>query len=761
MESRGHPRNPQRCRDGDVGREVRLREVGVIQYNYNKANHLAARPFFEGLDHKAYPIIAIQEPFINPHTKIIRAPNGYLSICAQPTDGPEVRTAFLVVKSIPVSQWQVVEASGDLQAIQITTESGSIVVVNAYIPGPANGRNASAFALQECTQLLQRLEEAGEEILLLGDFNLHHRGGGKNHVVADPQADQLLSSYKSMGLHLLLPVGTATWQRESSLTTINLIFRTLGVQQRVLQCQAHPKWAQLPNHIPIETALDMQVVPVKLEDEWTFFKKNTNFWIFYVFLSLFYVCFDEPYRLVVVAALVCEGMASNDAPPPRGLTREIDVAMEDAGTAGEQENAAGKMRFSTRSTRGRNPKLFEETREVLAPVAPSKLNKKKRVGPPLEKPAEEDNKKKRVGPPLEKPAEEDNKAEVVTDGMSSMIMKQLRALGAEVKKLRQEMGSLRQENKELRKELMEGQVTTKMAITTPSLPQTPSNRLDESSWATVAARGMPKGKRTTAVVPQPVREGTTKKTQVVIHTSSLIPQARERFPLTNPAAARKALEESFQQSERLRGTKLAGMDMGASHIKLFFKNGEEKNFHDVFQQWSQQHMPGATIAGLQWYPVKVDRIPKHHALSSETNEVTEFATASFGRENGVSPVRMRRLGPIKESAMHCSVVVDFERREDATKLLAAEEVLFQGITVYAKPYARPQTPRQCKKCWQFTHSTMKCPRMEEHPVCRSCAGSHEDCKTPTPTCTNCGGSHRADNRRCSKMRIPPAPPTLF
>ena len=72
----------------------------------------------------------------------------------------------------------------------------------------------------------------------------------------------MLTSCNSLGLHLLLPIGTTTWQRGRSLTTIDLVLGTAGIRQRALQCQAHPEWAQLPDHIPIETVLDMQVVDV-------------------------------------------------------------------------------------------------------------------------------------------------------------------------------------------------------------------------------------------------------------------------------------------------------------------------------------------------------------------------------------------------------------------------------------------------------------------------------------------------------------------
>ena len=190
----------------------------------------------------------------------MRAPSGYLPVHAQPTEREVIRTAFLVAKGIPTAQWQVVENTGDLQAIRITTESGPMVIVNVYVPGPANGRQNTGRVLYDCTALLQRLGEEGEEILLLGDFNLHHPRWGGIHVSADPQADYLLTSCASLGLHLLLPVGTTTWQRGNSATTIDLVFGTQGVQQRVLQCDARPKWAQLPDHIPVETILDMQVV---------------------------------------------------------------------------------------------------------------------------------------------------------------------------------------------------------------------------------------------------------------------------------------------------------------------------------------------------------------------------------------------------------------------------------------------------------------------------------------------------------------------
>lgn len=60
------------------------------------------------------------------------------------------------------------------------------------------------------------------------------------------------------------------------------------------------------------------------------------------------------------------------------------------------------------------------------------------------------------------------------------------------------------------------------------------------------------------------------------------------------------------------------------------------------------------------------------------------------------------------------------------------------------------SPRQCKSCFKFTHSQLKC-KVEDRR-CRTCTDKHEadsTCpNTQNPTCVNCLGKHPADSREC-------------
>ncbi len=101
-------------------------------------------------------------------------------------------------------------------------------------------------------------ETTEKSVIYLGDFNLHHPEWGGDHVNADVRAEELLQTVNLLGLELLLPPGTITYERGSTRTTIDLAFSTPQLTQRLLACQVRKEWGSGVDHYPIHLKFDVQ-----------------------------------------------------------------------------------------------------------------------------------------------------------------------------------------------------------------------------------------------------------------------------------------------------------------------------------------------------------------------------------------------------------------------------------------------------------------------------------------------------------------------
>src|SRR5437762_6716310 len=128
------------------------------------------------------------------------------------------------------------------------TERGPVDVINVYNPKPAGPRSQTPSRLAEIRQATQESTLAGREIILLGDFNLHHPHWGGIHCALDDLGDNLLSLTSEAGLDLVLPQGSVTWQRGGRASTIDLTFASEALVQRVVRCSPRADWAQMPDH---------------------------------------------------------------------------------------------------------------------------------------------------------------------------------------------------------------------------------------------------------------------------------------------------------------------------------------------------------------------------------------------------------------------------------------------------------------------------------------------------------------------------------
>ncbi|KAK7955235.1 hypothetical protein PG988_015929 [Apiospora saccharicola] len=119
---------------------------------------------------------------------------------------PNIRVAFYVDNSIPISDWYVTEPEGDdpnrgyVATLHLQTSGGVIHITNVY------NHNGGV-----CIPSLMRLLSGDGFDLLVGDLNLLNRRWGGNHLPeATGKAKELDKAMEAASMKLLTPKGTTT-----------------------------------------------------------------------------------------------------------------------------------------------------------------------------------------------------------------------------------------------------------------------------------------------------------------------------------------------------------------------------------------------------------------------------------------------------------------------------------------------------------------------------------------------------------------------
>lgn len=213
----------------------------LIQYNCGGSNNGRSRAFFDSVSHA--DIIAVQEPRHRHNSTY--CPKAY-DLSYDPK--PETGVCFMIRKGAGVSQWSRKQYGPDVAALRIT-QGGVLTVINVY------SRYTTGPRLIVWRQLIQALNEAEGEIILLGDFNAHHPTWGGRGARCDHAAESLRVETQRRGMSLLLPPGTITWKRGSMQSTIDLAYATWATSSRLVSCKARDEWALTEDHIPVEIVL--------------------------------------------------------------------------------------------------------------------------------------------------------------------------------------------------------------------------------------------------------------------------------------------------------------------------------------------------------------------------------------------------------------------------------------------------------------------------------------------------------------------------
>lgn len=221
------------------------------------------------------PITFFNRPSLqSPHWRLI------LPTQANPKSPP--RSLIYINSFIPSDSYQVLSAPTlDLTAITLTLPSPSppITIISLY------NAPRTTKAISDANVLLHSIDK-NSNILLLGDFNLHHpmwSGDSVPHRTRACDASTLLDLISAHHLTLALPPATPTFFSSSrhSWSTIDLAFISQSLSESVLWCKTESGHGS--DHRAVSVGMDLtphqqQRQPRRKwkETDWVKFQRRTN-----------------------------------------------------------------------------------------------------------------------------------------------------------------------------------------------------------------------------------------------------------------------------------------------------------------------------------------------------------------------------------------------------------------------------------------------------------------------------------------------------
>jgi exonuclease III len=232
-----------------------MNSLSISQYNTH-ASLKVMSPLLTDLRTKCTDIIALQEPYFLRSSETSHCPAASPFVLAY--EKGYRRTAFLVRKSIPQTEWTVSFPSPDICSLTLRTTSGIVHIHNVYIPPRPLAARGDITQLRTVRELLGR---EGSHILL-GDFNLHHPlWAGIALPTQHHAADQLIDLTTSHDLELATPQGLVTRSFNGQESTLDLIFLSPDLSQRVVSCSVESALDHGSDHLPVRTTFNLQTVP--------------------------------------------------------------------------------------------------------------------------------------------------------------------------------------------------------------------------------------------------------------------------------------------------------------------------------------------------------------------------------------------------------------------------------------------------------------------------------------------------------------------
>jgi hypothetical protein len=149
------------------------------------------------------------------------------------------------------TEWTHIAHSAFCQEVRLQTTTGTIRIFNVYNEGGTT----------DTVDLLYRVLNPRDRVMLMGDFNLHHPAWGGIDSKQDAGSDRLIDLCDTADLDLWLEPGTITRDQNGEKTTIDLFFGSPSLTERMVVCELAMDCHADSDHLPIRALVDIDTPP--------------------------------------------------------------------------------------------------------------------------------------------------------------------------------------------------------------------------------------------------------------------------------------------------------------------------------------------------------------------------------------------------------------------------------------------------------------------------------------------------------------------
>ncbi|OQD91493.1 hypothetical protein PENSOL_c052G04813, partial [Penicillium solitum] len=203
-------------------------------------------------------IIAVQEPWENPYNDTTYHPlkqTHELLFPSSAETGGRARVCIYISKKL--AGWTHYAHSEFCQEVRFQAGLGEICFFNIY---NECGTTGTVDLLN--TLLCDNQRHRRRHVMIAGDFNLHHPAWGGIQATQDLGSDRLIELCDEADLDLWLEPGTITRDQNGEQTTIDLLFGTPALTERLVVCELALECHADSDHLPIRALLDIDTVPI-------------------------------------------------------------------------------------------------------------------------------------------------------------------------------------------------------------------------------------------------------------------------------------------------------------------------------------------------------------------------------------------------------------------------------------------------------------------------------------------------------------------
>ncbi|KAJ5533370.1 hypothetical protein N7494_006946 [Penicillium frequentans] len=216
--------------------------------------------------------------------------------------------------------------------------------------------------------------------------------------------------------------------------------------------------------------------------------------------------------------------------------------------------------------------------------------------------------------------------------------------------------------------------------------------------------------------------------------------------IDDPAQMREKVRAALKEETTISNVEIIGVKSTSRTTVKVFVDSEDSVAHlRRATQWMGS-LPGATLQGEQWFPVKLNDVKKESVYETSGAQREDF-TQIFQEENEVEQVR--KIVWLSGTKRYGSMAVYLSRQGDADALLHRRIAHVRGEAAFSDRFHERPRPLRCRKCQQYNHKEDRCPNLE---ACGKCAGHHraEQCTSDAIKCAACQGNHAVTDRNCPK-----------